>query len=298
MKLLSRFFLLLSATLVFGGLHPTDRTTRRPRRGEPMKEGNALTRNRDRQQRSATNSQDKVLDFSADSDHEPDSNGEYTGATLEAGPLPESFTICSAFMVEAWTTEFTAADMFNLLDDDGDHWGDVNLFAASGYTEYEVRFGRVFLKRQTDTVLFPYQWTHVCVSMDSVTGKIALVVDGQLLGEKEYKRQEDNLRPSNISIVLGFDPVHMLEETGQVANSNIFNSSLSQERMIDLTTAGSKECGAPGDLVNWEEAEWTKHSHTMVLTVDREWEGPCKKVSKVQVFTAVFPWHLTNYLAP
>ena len=32
----------------------------------------------------------KVLDFSADNDHERDSNGEWTIATLEAGFLPES----------------------------------------------------------------------------------------------------------------------------------------------------------------------------------------------------------------
>ena len=60
----------------------------------------------------------KVLDFSADNDNERDSNGEYTSATLDAGPLPESFTICSAIMVDAWTTEFTEAGMFTLLDDD------------------------------------------------------------------------------------------------------------------------------------------------------------------------------------
>ena len=65
----------------------------------------------------------KVLDFSADNDDEPDGNGEYTGATLDAGPLPESFTICLAIMVEAWTTEFSAAYMFTLLDVDGDTWG-------------------------------------------------------------------------------------------------------------------------------------------------------------------------------
>ena len=59
----------------------------------------------------------KVLDFSADNDQQPDSNGEYTGATLEAGPLPESLTICSALMVEAWTTEIVSAYMFSLLDD-------------------------------------------------------------------------------------------------------------------------------------------------------------------------------------
>ena len=58
----------------------------------------------------------KVLDFSADTDQEPDSNGEYTGASLKADFLPESFTICSAIMVDAWTTVFTSAEMFILLN--------------------------------------------------------------------------------------------------------------------------------------------------------------------------------------
>ena len=59
----------------------------------------------------------KVLDFTVDNDQEPDSNGEFTSATLNAGFLPESFTICSAIMVDSWNTSVsTAADMFTLLD--------------------------------------------------------------------------------------------------------------------------------------------------------------------------------------
>ena len=57
----------------------------------------------------------KVLDFFDDSDLEMDSNGEYTSATLEALPVPEAFTICSAVMVQAWTTSFSSGDMFALL---------------------------------------------------------------------------------------------------------------------------------------------------------------------------------------
>ena len=88
------FLLLLSAIVVFGHLHPIE--SRRPGKGEGRK---ASTSNRDRKERlfgSQGNPENmlKVLDFSADNDHEPDSNGEYTSATLEAGPLPESFTIC------------------------------------------------------------------------------------------------------------------------------------------------------------------------------------------------------------
>ena len=202
----------------------------------------------------------KVLDFSADNDHEPDINGEYTGATLEAGPLPDSFTVCSAFMVEAWTTEFSPAFMFALLDNDGDPWGVINLFATTSYTEYDAWLGPVDLINQTETVFFPLQWSRACLSLDSGAGKVMLVVDGQLLGEKGYKKEEDKYRPANLSIALGFDPFNELEFTGRVSRLNIFNSALSIERMVAQTTAGGEECGAPGDLVNWEEAEWTLHS--------------------------------------
>ena len=111
-----------------------------------------LTGNRDRKQRSFDfqgNPENlmKVLDFSADNDHEPDSNGEYTRATLEAGPLPESFTICSALMVEAWTTEFTTTELFELLDNDGNRWGRIELNSASSYTEYVHRVWPVFFCR-------------------------------------------------------------------------------------------------------------------------------------------------------
>ena len=78
----------------------------------------------------------KVLDFSAVSDHEPDSNGEYTGATLKVDILPESFTICSAFMMEAWTTKFVSASMFILLDEWDYPWGAISLSAAPRHTGY------------------------------------------------------------------------------------------------------------------------------------------------------------------
>ena len=74
----------------------------------------------------------KVLDFS-DHDHEPDTNGAF----LIAGFVPESFTICSALMADAWTTESNGGDMFRLYDDDaGRHWGRIYVVGAESYTEY------------------------------------------------------------------------------------------------------------------------------------------------------------------
>ena len=113
------------------------------------------------------------------------------------------------------------------------------------------------------------QWARACLSVDSTESKVRLVVDGQLLEEEEYRRDEDELRPANISLVLGYD-TYGTEYSVMIANLHVFKSSLSVEGMVGLTRAGEEECGAPGDLVSWEEAEWTLHSQAKVIEVDRE----------------------------
>ena len=94
-----------------------------------------------------------------------------------------------------------------------------------------------------------------------------MVVDGQVLVDMEYKKDEDANRPATLYLRLGF----FLDQWGKddediikIAELNVFKSSLSVQRMIGITTAGGEECGAPGDLVNWEEAECTLHSQTKV----------------------------------
>ena len=91
----SIFLLLLSAILASNHLLQTNQTSK----SQPEMNAKVLNINRDRKERSADDGSHtkslKVLDFSADNDGKPDGNGEYTSATLEAGPLPESFTICS-----------------------------------------------------------------------------------------------------------------------------------------------------------------------------------------------------------
>ena len=85
MTLHSTFLLVfLSATLASCHL-PTDQGAARELK-ESVRERRRIgqTRTQDRQSRSVSTL--KVLDFSADGDQQPDSDNEYTGATLEAGP--------------------------------------------------------------------------------------------------------------------------------------------------------------------------------------------------------------------
>ena len=122
----SLFLLLPSITFVSCHLPPGYHTSRE------LKEEKEIfgTGVQDRQPRSVSTL--KVLDFSDDNDQKRDSNDSVTGASLKVGSLPESFTVCSAMMVEPWTTEFSAARMFTLAYPDGGTWGKIDLYAADG----------------------------------------------------------------------------------------------------------------------------------------------------------------------
>ena len=194
----------------------------------------------------------KIFDFSADNDDQPDTNDMHTGATLEAGVLPESFTICSAFMVGAWTTRSTSAKVLTLLDDVGMKQGEIELFAASTYTQYKVYLHSVYLVQQLRVVFFPLQWTRMCLSLDSLANKFSLVVEGKL-GEREYTK-----RGEISSLVLGYDPISGKEFPVKISDLNVFSSSLPLERMIRLTEAGGRSAEQQG-----------------ILSAGRRQSGPC-----------------------
>ena len=58
---------------------------------------------------------------------------------------------------------------------------------------------------------------------------------------------KDDNGPANISLLLGYCLLNLLEYPAlKMTNFNVFNFSLSLERMVGLTGAGEEECGAPG----------------------------------------------------
>ena len=191
--------------------------TRRPGEEDRREEGGR----RGRIQSSTPAPTTKVIDFSLDVDQAPDSNGSYTGATLEKEDLPPSFTICMAYMVEAWTTQFTALRMFAMWEVGGGRWFSVYLFAAqTDSTEYHVDVFTTYRVYTTPTAFFPLQWTRACLSLDTDSAMVRLVVDGQMLGQEEYKVEEDEDRPANLSVVLGIS-TRKDEFTGQLSSLNI-----------------------------------------------------------------------------
>ena len=117
----------------------------------------------------------KVLDLEDDYDEAPDSNGEYSNAFFDAGPLPDAFTICSALGSDTWDQSYTGGDFFTLNDNDGARWGYVNLFPAQTYSELEVMLGPAFFVKYLKKIFFPYEWMNLCLSVDLVASKVVLV---------------------------------------------------------------------------------------------------------------------------
>ena len=77
----------------------------------------------------------KALDFSLDNDWKLDESKSSTHASLQKENLPPSFTICTAFMVEAWSQD-NDAWLFFLRDDIWDAWLFVGIGAMTTYSEF------------------------------------------------------------------------------------------------------------------------------------------------------------------
>ena len=158
-------------------------------------------------------------------------------------------------------------------------WLRVSMYAAGDFTKFTVQSPEE--KFTANTVLFyPYQWTRICLSYGSKHSLVALVVDGKQLVANVIKVAE---RPRNLTLILGSNG-DSVEMTGRITSLNMFSSALSIADMQNLTTAGEKMCGAPGDFLSWKKINWTLHSKARIIDIDGASEGPCRRKSKVQVF--------------
>ena len=207
--------------------------------------------------------------------------------------MPNDFTICSAYKIEAWTTPFTTVILYVLTAQPVVAYSSayVTINAGDTFTEFRVSIGNVHNDVRSDEVLFPLTWTRLCLSLDRMTGKIRLVVNGEVVIDKDHKEalDEDDWRPADLDLVLGYR-WDGIELTGTISQLNIFSSPLPTARMVALTSAGGEECGAPGDYVSWEEEDWKLTSQARMEMVG-ELEGPCRRESEVTVYTAHFEYH-------
>ena len=228
----------------------------------------------------------RALDFSLDNDQQPDENNSYTEATLHKKDLPSTFTICTAFMLEAFPTTFTSAKLFVLTDEEGEWWLFTEIYATSTYTEWGFKFmdSHYFLA-YSDVLFYPLQWVRVCFSISidptSKNSTVIMVADGHKWIEDSWVVKN---KPDNLDLILGLRGNSWRrekgsEQPGRTANLNIFSSALPVDQMILMTSPGEEECSLGGDFLNWEKSYeenlWNIDSHARWMDLDGGFDSPC-----------------------
>ena len=215
--------------------------------------------------------------------------------------------MCSSFFLKSWTADYgTMISFFQVLDEEGESWGELILEAGSRsalITETSIiaKIGReddevVIDATEKLPIFFPQSWVRACVALDTATGMAQIVVDGKVLEDAPHPKLKNfaDKMLTNFTIRVG---------TAAGINAiftdvNMFSQPPSLERMVAMTTPGGSECGAQGDFLNWDEAEWTLSDKwangpwaDWVLVINSskveelEWiSGPCWRETKIRVY--------------
>ena len=177
-----------------------------------------------------------------------------------------------------------------------------------------------YFKTPKAPIYYPHQWLKWCFSLNTTSGRAAIVMDGIVLREEitedfAYNETVWATTPDNLSIHFG------AETHAQFTDLNIWSEPLGLDRLVAITENGGEECGALGDWLNWEEAEFTLHNpngsqimppfgtgHTLGICIDYDWDtcvlgakwlevnegqGPCWRKSTFWIFW--FPFNMFHH---
>ena len=197
----------------------------------------------------------------------------HTFAQLKTDPcanLPLSFMICSSVM----TTSGFLQIFFNMVGKDGNKW-----FVPFLTVLDKTSFNYWSWANVTLPPVFAHQWTRSCMSVHSESGLLQWVVDGILVKNSTVPLLKDVInKPTDLSgkIVLGVWQEQSNKRwstwTGnQVANLNLFSTTLAIEKMKQFTMGGG--CAPECDYLAWREMQWNLKGQARIETVDEK--EPC-----------------------
>ena len=218
-------------------------------------------------------------------DHFKDTSSWTLCATFSLGDWPEA----EVSAINAWGVFFSEEAYPSLL------WPfaylEIQVFET--YSAFTAGIKKTFLQGRKETIL----WVQTCVTREQLEDeqvKVQLVVDGELIGESVGDVLDSFWEPKNFSLVVGKTGY----ETYRLKSSavNLFSPPLSVQRMMDMTnkSRGEDECGQPGDLVSWAEADWKVEDTATMIHLDKDVYDSCRKKSSVSVFQFYEPHRLED----
>ena len=163
--------------------------------------------------------------------------------------LPESFTICSDIM-SVFSTKETRLTFFTFQGNNGDQLLSAVMYGQMLFTTRPAS-GQI-------STIFPNQWIRSCMAINTVSGMIQWVVEGELVENNTIVM--DYKRPKNLKgkIILGAYQMPTKSWwvfSNKLTNLNIFSGLLSLP-VLQRRTKGDEVCLGEGDYMAWSEMQW------------------------------------------
>ena len=117
--------------------------------------------------------------------------------------LPDDFTVCSSLYIEFMTTKNNFIEIYK---NDGTHWFQMDLEHLRDYNTFSERISMyygsdLFKFWDSKVAINPHSWYHVCLGLDTVSGHLRIVINGQVIFDsiKELFINTTSLKPKSVA---------------------------------------------------------------------------------------------------
>ena len=256
----------------------------------------------------------KVYDFIDYADVPEKDSGFLTLKQDPSNPLvlPKQYTICARVLKWYERSKYTSFGTISLLNKDGNvtyqyyHGVDWNgrFMVAEYHKTRQWRVANVVGKGKPWTPFQTHQWGHVCWSMDFSGGTYKVYYNGErvmydypstnvtnataLLSPtgKPYGIEENQHFTLELGIHRSLPPEVGDRMIGMFYGFNMYSGLLDEDVLNNIT--GCKY-DLPGDIIDWNTAEWTTDRPDLIKAKNLSFSEVCKNNSKEHVFVIPHP---------
>ena len=211
--------------------------------------------------------------------------------------LPTAFTICSSLHLEFMTSSIF---FYQLYQDNGKPWFNFYIGSQREEKNFAEKLKFRYYKDLTDinqtsnqVPAKPNSWYHGCTALDTVTGHMLIVVNGQIIIDQvvsELINIADKEKPKSLEGRLGLFKSSYngfwYQSRQRLTNLNVYSSGLTMVKLIGITAG--ENCADRGDYLAWRESQWNITGNINLESVVKEEDLCLRSTSNLVLFTDLF----------
>lgn len=213
--------------------------------------------------------------------------------------LPDQFSVCSSLNFEYYRDSLT---FFVITTENNYRWVSVYIFNDFKRNSIGLWFSTISrnFKGEKYIKLKPWDWSHLCMTIDLANGTALLVMNEVKM--EEFRITSSNFiegKPKSLKNRLLFGDwmvpkSRVVQSENSIANVNIYSRLLKVEEMQMYTSSGA--CSQTGDYLAWNEMQFKLYGDAKFEELEISF---CEKDKTIQfLFGESFSWYSCMYFCP